>query len=259
MSVRATVIIPARLASTRFPGKVLANATGRPLIQHVFERAQRSACAARVVVATDEARVADAVAGFGGEVVMTSRDHPNGTSRLAEAAGVLGLADDEIVVNAQGDEPELDPSHLDAAVGALVQPRARAASVGTVAAPITTWADASNPAVVKVVCRLDGTALVFSRAPIPHARDGAPGRMPEMLRHIGTYVYRRAFLREYAALAPTPLEKVEQLEQLRVLEHGYDIGVAVAASAGPPGIDTPEQYEAFVRRWRERAGGARGG
>lgn len=240
--MRAVIIIPARMASTRFPGKVLADRTGKPLIRHVYEAASRAGSAARVVIATDDARVAAAAKGFGAECVMTRADHPNGTSRLAEAAGVLGLDGSDIVVNVQGDEPELEPALVDAAVGAMGD-----APMATVAVPFAPDEDPSNPNLVKVVVRGDGRALYFSRALVPHARDGR-GLAP--LKHVGLYVYRRAFLDTYLTLAETELERTEQLEQLRVLWYGHAIAVAVRNVRTHGGIDTPEQYEAFVARHR---------
>lgn len=244
----AVAIIPARLASTRFPRKVLADATGMPLIWHVHERAKLAPSVSRVVVATDAEEVADVVRARGGEVVMTRVDHPNGTSRLAEAAAQLNLAPDQIVVNVQGDEPELDPSAIDHAVAALER---TGAPVSTVATPAESMADAANPAIVKVVLRLDGTALYFSRAMVPFDRDATGAAMP--LRHLGLYVYRAGFLARYVQLEPTPLERTEMLEQLRILEHGHAIAVAVVATRGE-GIDTPEQYAAFVARWNAQHG-----
>jgi 3-deoxy-manno-octulosonate cytidylyltransferase (CMP-KDO synthetase) len=247
----AVVVVPARMASVRFPGKVLASATGMPLVQHVVLAARRAACAARVVVATDDRRVEAALKPLGTEVVMTSAEHANGTNRLAEAAQVLGLADDQIVVNAQGDEPELEPAVVDAAVGALVR---TGAPMATAAARFGPGEDARNPNVVKVVVGLDGAAMYFSRAVIPFDRDGRGGTGSTPLKHIGVYAYRRSFLERYAALAATPLERVEQLEQLRALESGHRIAVAVvgAEQARGQGIDTREQYEEFVKRWRAR-------
>ncbi|MCC6661685.1 MAG: 3-deoxy-manno-octulosonate cytidylyltransferase [Phycisphaerales bacterium] len=242
----ATIIIPARLGSTRFPGKVLADRTGRPLIRHVYEAASRARGVERVVVATDDDRVRRGVAAFGGHVVMTRPDHPNGTSRLAEAAAILGLPPDAVVVNVQGDEPEIEPAVIEAAAAALV---GGSAPVATVACPLSAGEDAANPSIVKVVRRLDGTALYFSRALIPFPRDGV-GLAP--LKHAGIYAYRRSFLDTYTRLIPTELELTEHLEQLRVLAHGFAIAVAVVESAGHAGIDTPEQYEAFVERWRRR-------
>ena len=244
---RAIAIIPARLGSTRFPGKVLADATGKPLIQHVAEAAARARSVERVLIATDDQSVLERVRAFGVECVMTSTEHANGTSRLAEAAEKLGIADEQIIVNVQGDEPELDPAIIDAAVDAL---RASRAPVSTVAASIDR-ALAADPNIVKVVRRADGAALYFSRSLIPCDRDNAGGADAAALRHIGLYAYRRSFLKAYLALSPTPLERAEKLEQLRVLEHGYDIAVAVCDSADSAvGIDTPAQYEAFVARWR---------
>ncbi len=248
----AVIIIPARMASTRFPGKVLANRTGKPLIQHVYEAAKRASCAARVVIASDDQRVADAAAGFGSECVMTRADHPNGTSRLAEASQKLELGAQTTVVNVQGDEPELEPALIDAAVGALRDPGVQMA---TAAVPFAAGEDAANLHLVKVVVRKDGRALYFSRALIPHERDrGATTRagVPP-LKHIGLYAYRRPFLDTYLALHETALEKTEQLEQLRVLWHGHDIAVAVRNVRTYGGIDTPEQYEAFVKRLAARA------
>ncbi len=258
-----TILIPARLGSTRFPGKVLADKTGKPLIQHVVEGASRSAVASRVIVATDDPRVLEAVRRFGGEAVMTG-EHPNGTSRLAEAAKTLALPADSIVVNVQGDEPELESSLIDAAVNALTdgtpdsQSLAGRATLGradmsTVAVPFLPTEDARDPNLVKVVLRLDGTALYFSRALIPFARD-AGGRPVMPLKHIGLYVYRRPFLDTYVSLPPTDLERTEQLEQLRVLAHGYPITVALGEPRLHAGIDTPEQYEAFVARHVGRRG-----
>jgi 3-deoxy-manno-octulosonate cytidylyltransferase (CMP-KDO synthetase) len=247
--------IPARLGSTRFPGKVLADQTGRPLIQHVYEAVRGSRSLSRVVVATDDERVVKAAQKFGAEAVMTSLDHANGTSRIAEAAATLGLSDDQLVVNVQGDEPELDPATIDAAVSALSRLESVAeAKVGTVASPMTAEEDPGNPNVVKVVCDQRGCALYFSRSRVPFDRDGRGGADVACLRHVGIYVYRRAFLDRYAAMPSTPLERSEQLEQLRVLEHGHRIAVGVHPTSHT-GIDTPEQYAAFVARWRTRAGG----
>lgn len=236
-------IIPARLGSTRFPGKVLADKTGKPLIQHVCEAAARSRLLSRVVVATDDRAVLGVVKGFGGEAVLTGTEHPNGTSRLAEASQRLGLGPDTIVVNVQGDEPEIEASVIDAAVEAL-----GSAPVATVATPMNPD-EAANPNIVKVVVRCDGTALYFSRARVPFIREAANAEAGRPLRHVGLYVYRRSFLDRYLTLTPTPLERAESLEQLRILEHGFTIAVAtLSREVGYAGIDTPEQYEAFVKR-----------
>ncbi len=233
-------VIPARYASQRFPGKMLASDTGRPLIQHVYEQTAKSAVD-RVLVAADDDRIADAVRGFGGEVVMTRVDHPNGTSRIAEAVADI---DAPIIVNVQGDEPEIDPAVIDAAVAAL---RAHDdCVVSTVASPFQPGEDPANPNIVKVALDQVGRALYFSRALIPHDRDGDGHITP--LKHVGLYVYRREFLLRYPDLVPTPLEASEKLEQLRILEHGERIAVATMPTAHH-GIDTPEQYAAFVARW----------
>jgi 3-deoxy-manno-octulosonate cytidylyltransferase (CMP-KDO synthetase) len=243
----ATVIIPARLGSTRFPGKVLADRTGKPLIQHVYERARLARCASRVVIATDDERVRAAVLRFGGECVMTSPDHPNGTSRLAEAARTLGLGSSDLVVNAQGDEPELEPQLIDAAVDLM---QSSGAPMGTAAVPFTPGEDVANPALVKVVLAADGSAMYFSRSVIPHNRDAGHASPVRPLKHIGLYVYLRSFLDAYLRLQQTQLETTEQLEQLRVLFHGHRISVAVLDIRTHGGVDTPDQYDAFVARWR---------
>ena len=244
MSSPRIAIIPARLGSTRFPEKVLADVGGAPLIQRVREAALRCERLNRVVVATDAERVAEAVVAFGGEVVMTATDHPNGTSRLAEAATTLGLADDAVVVNVQGDEPGIEPSVISSAIDAL---EATGAPSATVASAFSSEDDPASPNIVKVVRALDGRALYFSRALVPHSRDGDGGVAP--LKHVGLYVYRRWFLGVYAGLPATPLEQVEKLEQLRVLEHGYAMAVAVAESRHR-GIDTPEDLAAYLRARR---------
>lgn len=245
-------VIPARFGSTRFPGKPLVAKTGKPLIQHVCEQAARSRSVGRIIVATDDERIMAAVRGFGGEAVMTRGDHPNGTSRIAEVAATLGC---EIIVNVQGDEPSIEPELIDAAVDAL---RAtRDAPMSTIASPFGAHEDPSDPNIVKVVVSQRGTALYFSRSPIPCWRDRdrdltvSPNARPRAapLKHVGLYVYRREFLATFINLPPTPLEQTEQLEQLRVLEHGYPIAVAIGTAAFH-GIDTPEQYEAWVERLR---------
>lgn len=247
-------IIPARLGSTRLPGKVLLDRTGQPLIQHVYESARRASVLSRVVVATDDQRVAGAVRSFGGEAVLTRADHPNGTSRLAEAAGALGLAPDDVIVNVQGDEPEVEPGAIAAAVEAL---RASGFPMSTVAVPFATGEDPGDPNCVKVVVGAGGRALYFSRSLIPFDRDKRGGPDAAPLRHVGLYVYRRSFLDQFLSLPPAPSERAEQLEQLRALHYGHAIAVAIQPQART-GIDTPEQYDAFVRRWeagqKERRG-----
>ncbi len=248
---KATIVVPARLASTRLPGKVLLAQTGRPMVQHVVDAAGRASCAAAVVVATDSPSVEVALKPYGTRVVLTRVDHPNGTSRLAEAANLLCLKGDDLIVNAQGDEPEMPPEVIDAAVTALVQ--TPAAVVGTACCAFGAKEDPLNPNIVKVVRRADGCALYFSRSRIPFDRDARGGADAEPLRHVGVYVYRAAFLQKYAAMASTPLERAESLEQLRVLEHGFAISVARCdAAVGMTGIDTREQYDDFVQRWRAK-------
>ena len=259
---QVVAIIPARLGSTRFPGKVLAAETGKPLIQHVYEAARAARCLSRVVVATDDRRVAETVEGFGAEAVLTRADHPNGTSRLSEAGKILGLGDRDIVVNVQGDEPEVEPDAIEAAVRALIAGEGTAGkagmvgaapSIATIAVPFGLGENAADPNCVKVVMGMDGCALYFSRSLIPFDRDNKGGSDARPLRHVGLYVYRRAFLDRYVKLPSSPLERAEQLEQLRALENGFRIAVAVRARA-KVGIDTPEQYREFVERWkRDRA------
>ncbi len=251
MKPNIIVVIPARLGSTRLPNKVLLAETGKTLVQHVYDNAAAAASASRVVVATDSEQVADACRAFGAEAVMTSADHTNGTARVGEAADKLGAGADDIVVNVQGDEPELEPHVLDAAVDAML--RDPACVISTPAAPFGSDEDIRDPASVKVVCARDGAALYFSRSVIPFDRDGDAGADARPLRHIGLYCYRRPFLNEYLSWAPTPLENAEKLEQLRVLEHGKRIAMAVCETRSRGGIDTRAQYEAFARRWNARA------
>jgi 3-deoxy-manno-octulosonate cytidylyltransferase (CMP-KDO synthetase) len=243
-------VIPARFASTRLPGKPLLSDTGRPLIQHVVEAARRSSKVQRVVVATDDDRIAEAVARFGGESVMTRADHPSGTDRVAEVAAAM--PDARIVVNLQGDEPEVSGAALDRVVALLeADPDA---PMATLATPIRDPAVYRDPACVKVVCARSGRALYFSRGPIPHHRDGPPdlsSGSPLAFLHLGLYAYRREFLLRLGTLPPSPLEQSEKLEQLRVLEAGYPIAVGVIDEPGI-GVDTPDDYRRFVERWRAR-------
>jgi 3-deoxy-manno-octulosonate cytidylyltransferase (CMP-KDO synthetase) len=238
--VKFSVIIPARYASTRFPGKPLADIAGKPMIARVCERAARSG-AISVHVATDDARIAKAVREHGHEAVMTRGDHASGTDRLAEAASTLALGDDHVVVNLQGDEPLMAPE-LIAEVAAVLDAMPQA-SLSTACHPMRDPAETLNPNVVKVVMDRHGYALYFSRAQIPHPRE--PGAA--WYRHAGLYAYRAGFLRKYAALEPSPLEKAEALEQLRALWHGFRIAVVVSEREIPPGVDTPRDLEA-VRR-----------
>lgn len=258
---RAIAIIPARMASTRFPGKPLASDTGTPMIVHVCHQAAKAAAVETVVVATDSHDIAKAVKDQGYHAVLTSAQHENGTSRLAEAAKILDLDEHQPIVNVQGDEPEIDPQIIDAALQALAHPhqshqahaKTQALCLGTVATPLTDPRDHHDPNVVKVVTgRIDpqagvAAALYFSRAPIPHDRDHTAAATP--LRHVGIYAYTRKALSHYASLPPTPMENAEKLEQLRWLEHGLPIHVAIR-HATHQGIDTPEQYAAFVERYK---------
>lgn len=249
-----TVLIPARMASSRLPNKPLADIAGLPMVVQVAQRAAQSG-AVRTVVAADDARIVQACARHGIEAIMTRADHPSGSDRLAEACALLGLEGNDIVVNVQGDEPLIDPA-LIRAVAALLEDRLEA-SMGTAAHPITTLADYTNPHIVKVVLDVRGLAQYFSRAPIPYARDHAASlwwegsaaqAQPSVaalagyapLRHIGLYSYRACFLRQFPGLAPAPTEAIEALEQLRVLWHGHQIAVHIATSAPGLGVDTPE-------------------
>lgn len=243
MSLRFRVVVPARHASTRLPAKPLADIAGRPMVVRVLERAL-AAGAAEVWVATDHEAVRDAVQAAGGQALMTRADHPSGTDRLAEVAQVLGWADDDIVVNVQGDEPLIDPALISAVAAALADDAE--AAIATAAHALGDVAEVFNPNVVKVVCDARQRALYFSRAPIPWARDAwaerrdaVPAGLP-LLRHVGLYAYRVGFLRRYAALAPSPLEQWEALEQLRALWHGYRIRVLELDAAPPAGVDTAE-------------------
>ena len=237
-----TALIPARYASSRLPGKPLADIGGKPMVVRVAERAA-AAGAERVAVATDDERVRAAVAAHGIAVCMTRADHPTGTDRLSEAAAALGLADDAIVVNVQGDEPLLQPALIRAMADTLA--RRPDAAIATACHPITEPAEVFNPNVVKVVLDARGDAMYFSRAPIPWARDAyaqsrerVPSGLP-VYRHYGLYAYRMAFLRAYPGLAAAPVETFEALEQLRALWHGYRIAVAITDGTPAPGVDTP--------------------
>jgi 3-deoxy-manno-octulosonate cytidylyltransferase (CMP-KDO synthetase) len=240
--VKTAILIPARFASSRLPGKPLLKETGKYLVQHVYEQALRTK-ADVVLVATDDERIHQAVRGFGGRVVMTRADHPSGTDRIAEAAADLDV---DVVVNLQGDEPLIEPATLDM-LPRLLQEDPEA-EVATLATPIRTHTQWSDPGCVKVVRDQQGRALYFSRSPIPFVRDGQPDfvAMSGMfLQHLGLYAYRRSFLQELAALPPAPLEQLEKLEQLRWLALGKKIHVGVVTHAGQ-GVDTPEDYRRFV-------------
>jgi 3-deoxy-manno-octulosonate cytidylyltransferase (CMP-KDO synthetase) len=243
----ALVVIPARWGSERFPGKPLAQIAGKSLIQHVYENSKGASLASEVMVATDHEGIFEAVAGFGGKVVMTSPDHPTGTDRVAEAAS---KTDYDIIVNVQGDEPLMRPDVIDSAIKLLEDERA---SIGTLAARIEDRKDIPDPNVVKVVFDGDGFALYFSRAPIPYHRAEWEGLAVagtiggKLYKHIGIYSYRRDVLMKLQAMAPTNLEKTEKLEQLRALENGMKINVGITEYESH-GIDTPGDLER-VEKW----------
>jgi 3-deoxy-manno-octulosonate cytidylyltransferase (CMP-KDO synthetase) len=250
--MRVAIIIPARYASSRLPGKPLLRSTGKYLVQHVYERACLAQCASDVIVATDDDRIRAAVEEFGGQVAMTRDDHPSGTDRVAEVAAGLNA---DVVINLQGDEPQIDPAALDLLAGLLADdPNS---DMATLAVPIRDRTSYYNPNVVKVVCDDRGRALYFSRNPIPMVRDGEPDfttNPPRFLQHLGLYAYRRSALLRIAGTPPHPLEELEKLEQLRVLGAGGTIRIGQVAAAHR-GVDTPADYDAFVRAYRE--GGTR--
>jgi len=237
----ATVVIPARFASTRFPGKIVASTTGKPLVQHVVDQVRKCQRVTDIVVAADDERIVAALRPFETRVVMTASTHQSGTDRIAEVCRTLT---DDIIVNVQGDEPEIDPSTVDALIARL---ELKQDDMATAATPFLAGWDVNDPNLVKVVLDLTGRAMYFSRAPIPFDRDrsGMPDRTSYL--HLGIYAYRRTFLKEFASWKPTPLEQSEKLEQLRALEHGRTIYVHLVERA-THGIDTPEQYTDFARR-----------
>jgi 3-deoxy-manno-octulosonate cytidylyltransferase (CMP-KDO synthetase) len=254
---RFTVLVPARYASTRLPAKALADLGGRPMVVRVAERAAASG-AERVVIATDDKRIADVAAAHGAAAIMTDPRHRTGTDRLAEAATLLDLRDNDIVVNVQGDEPLIDPA-LVRRVATVLALREDAA-IATACHRIDDIGEVLNPNIVKVVIDANGHALYFSRAAIPFARDGfsaTPPMLPAnvaVYRHYGLYAYRVAFLRAFPSLAPAPIEAAEALEQLRAMWHGYRIVVDVAQGTPAPGVDTAQDLER-VRTLFAAAGG----
>lgn len=238
-------VVPARYGSTRLPGKPLLDIAGEPMVAHVWRRACQSQ-ARRVVVATDDARIRDAMLPYGAEVVLTRADHPSGTDRLAEVAERLALGEEELVVNVQGDEPLIPPVLINQVAQRLADDPE--AAIATLAESISDVETLFNPNVVKVVRSLAGRALYFSRAPIPWDREHFKAQPALLatdawLRHIGIYAYRVGFLSAYRELSPSSLEQLEQLEQLRALQHGYAIQVALASTVNPPGVDTAEDLD----------------
>ena len=236
------VLIPARLSASRLPNKPLADLAGVPMVVRVAQRAQLSQ-ASQVVVATDSAEVIEVCKQYGVTAVMTRADHLSGSDRLAEAATLLGLADSDIVVNVQGDEPLIEPHNIDA-VAQLLHDQS-ACSMSTLADPITQWEEWLSPHCVKVVLDAQYLAMYFSRASIPHFRGGSPEQLPPypVYRHVGLYAYRCNFLKLYPTLTPAPAEQAEALEQLRVLWHGYRIAVHISQVPSAAGVDTPADLE----------------
>jgi 3-deoxy-manno-octulosonate cytidylyltransferase (CMP-KDO synthetase) len=246
--MRTAVVIPARYGSQRLPGKPLLRSTGKYLVQHVYERACQARRINQVVVATDDPRIVAAVESFGGQVVMTRRDHASGTDRVAEVAQSIRA---EVIVNLQGDEPLIDPEALDLLPELLE--RDPNSDIATLAVPITSREQLHDPNCVKVVCDRRNRALYFSRSPIPFVRDQEPdfaARPPQFLQHLGIYAYRRPELFRIAMEPPDARERLEKLEQLRFLSLGYRIQVGVVQQAGC-GVDTREDYERFVQTWRQ--------
>ena len=246
--MKTAIVIPARYASSRLPGKPLLRQTGKYLVQHVYERACQASRAATVLVATDDPRIVAAVESFGGRVILTRRDHPSGTDRVAEAARKV---DADVIINLQGDEPLVDPASLD--VLAQLLERDSRADMATLAVPLRCAERWHDPNCVKVVVDATGRALYFSRSPIPFVRDGKPdfsAMPPQFLQHLGIYAFRRQFLFSLAALPPEPLECLERLEQLRVLALGRSIRVGIV-ERDSIGVDTLDDYERFVRTYRD--------
>ena len=245
-----TVIIPARYASSRFPGKPLVEIDGKPMVQHVYERAQESG-ASKVIVATDDARIAKTVSDFGGLYCMTGAHHESGTERLAEVVDMEGLLAHELVVNVQGDEPFIPAENIQQVAENLYNHQQ--AEMATLAVKITDVEEAFNPNSVKVVVDKQGFALYFSRATIPYDRsrfldaDNIDEIGDFYLRHVGIYAYRAGFIKQYVNLSPSGLEQIESLEQLRVLWHGEKIHVDIARKTPPVGIDTPEDLQRMLR------------
>jgi len=250
--VEVLACIPARYGSTRFPGKVLARDTGKFLIQHTYERVCEASLPDRVIIAADDKRIADAAESFGAECVLTSPEHKSGTDRITEAVADIDV---DIVVNLQADEPEIDPANIDAVARLLIETQNSKLKtqnyygMATLAAEFQNAQQIDDPNIVKVVTDCFSRAIYFSRAPIPYNREktGA-GKVQHYLRHLGIYAYRKEFLLKITALPQTTLEKIEKLEQLRAIENGFGILVGKVEHAYD-GIDTPEQYAEFIKRY----------
>ncbi len=244
--------IPARYASTRFPAKVLAKDTGKFLIQHTYERACLAKLAEKVIIAADDKKIADAAKSFGAQCVLTSPDHESGTDRIAEAVAALDV---DIVVNLQADEPEIDPENIDFLAHLLIDHPD--APMATLAADFQNAQQIADPNIVKVITNCSGRAIYFSRASIPYSRENSGlAQVQQYLRHLGIYAYRKDFLLKITSLPQTSLEKIEKLEQLRAIEHGYSILVGKVKHACD-GIDTPQQYADFVKRYKNSHRGHR--
>jgi len=243
LEVKILAVIPARYESTRFPGKVLAKDTGKYLIQHTWERAKQAKLLDSVLIAADDAKVVKAAKSFSADCVLTSKNHQSGTDRIAEA---VKDTDADIIVNLQADEPEIDPANIDYLASMLVNnPDCQMA---TLAAVFDDANQVSDPNIVKVITDVKGRAIYFSRSPIPFCRDkGGVGDVSHYLRHIGIYAYRKDFLMKFTTLKQSSLEKTEKLEQLRAIENGYSILIGKVTHTCD-GIDTPQQYQAFVKR-----------
>ncbi len=237
---RVLIVLPVRLGSTRLPQKAILNETGMPLVVHAALMAAKSSHVDQVVIAGDHVQIKEAVSPYGFPYIETAIDHTSGSSRCAE---VLETFETDIIVNVQGDEPEVSPAHIDAVIEAMSD---RSVECATLACPLASD-DLDNPNVVKVARSLLGKALYFSRSPIPMDRDKIGCNH---WRHVGLYAYQPRTLKRFCKLPQTPLEKIEQLEQLRLLEHGVPIDVVTHEDSSPPGVDTEDQYKAFVRRWR---------
>jgi 3-deoxy-manno-octulosonate cytidylyltransferase (CMP-KDO synthetase) len=247
-SVQIVGIIPARFQSTRFPGKPLATIHGKPMIQHVYERARQASRMDRLMVATDDSRIAEAVQAFGGECMLTTGEYASGTDRVAAVCRTLGLSDEDIAVNIQGDEPLLQPSMIHLLIDSLMDcPDCAMATLGFESHDEKEFFD---PNVVKLVLDRNKRALYFSRSPIPCSRDSAEGFI-FFLKHLGFYAYRNGFLQAFTRLSQGILERLEKLEQLRALEHGYSIGVGISP-VDTLGVDTPADLDHLLSIWEER-------